>query len=255
MKTVTARRWSRWEASGTHLIISAAIAAVALILMLLVWYPRPFFEAAGGTGLLFLLVGVDVAIGPLITLVIFRSGKPGLRFDLFVIGALQLAALIYGGYVMFEARPVYLALVKGQFEMVTAVEVRADELAKARRLEFRRLPLTGPRIVYSELTEEERREAVTSFLEGGLDIQHRPRFFVPYDERRNEALKQAQPVDQARRTWPEVIPVIEAYLAGAGRRPEEIAYFSVRAPFRWLVAIVDAKTGALLKFLPAPGPP
>jgi hypothetical protein len=250
----TARRgWSRWQASGIHLLISAAIAAVAIAVMLLVWYPRPFFEAAGGTGLLFLLVGVDVVIGPVITLVIFRSGKRGLRFDLFVIGVLQIAALLYGGYVMFAARPVYLALVKGQFEMVTAVEVSAEELAKARRSEFRRLPLTGPRMVYSELTAEELREAVTSFISGGPDIHYRPQFYLPYDERRKEALRQAQPLDHARRAWPEAVLPIEAYLAEAGRNPQDIAYFSVRAPFRWQVALVDAKTGALLKFLPVPG--
>ena len=85
---------SRWKASGIHLLLSAAIAVVVLTLMLMVWYPWPLFEAAGGSRLVFILVGVDVTLGPLITLVIFKSGKPGLKFDLTVIALVQLAALV-----------------------------------------------------------------------------------------------------------------------------------------------------------------
>src|SRR5207248_3174204 len=69
---MSARAFTRWRASGLHLLISATIALAVLAAMLLVWYPRPLFEAAGGNDLLFILVSVDVAIGPLITLLIFK---------------------------------------------------------------------------------------------------------------------------------------------------------------------------------------
>src|SRR6266850_1448004 len=45
---------TRWQASGLHLAISAAIAALAVALVALIWYPGPLAEAAGGYGLLFL---------------------------------------------------------------------------------------------------------------------------------------------------------------------------------------------------------
>ena len=247
--SITARRLTRWQASGLHLLISIAIAAAALAVMLLVWYPRPLFEASGGTGLLYILVGVDVVIGPLITLVVFKAGKRGMRFDLVVIGLLQLAALLYGSYIMFEARPVYIALVKGQFEVVTAVEVSADQLAQARRPEFRRLPLDGPKLVYIEMNEQERSEVVQSVFAGGPDIHMRPKYYVPYAERSREALAEAQRLEQARRTWPEAVPLIDRYLAESGRKEADTAYLPGRAPFGWIIALVDAKTGAVLRFL------
>ena len=40
-----------------------------------------------------LQVSVDVTLGPLITLIIFKPGKKGLLFDLVVIGMMQSAAL------------------------------------------------------------------------------------------------------------------------------------------------------------------
>ena len=86
------RRLTRWHASGAHLLISAAIAAAVLTLMLTVWYPPPLFEAAGGNDLALILIGVDVVIGPLLTLIVFKPGKRGLRFDLAAIAVFQLAA-------------------------------------------------------------------------------------------------------------------------------------------------------------------
>jgi hypothetical protein len=243
------RKLTRWHASGIHLLISALIAAAALAMMLLVWYPQPLFEAAGGSGLLFILIGVDVIIGPLITLIIFKAGKPGLRFDLCTIAVLQLGALLYGIYVTFEARPVFIALVKDQFEVVSAVEIPPEELAQARRPEFRRLPLTGPVLVYSELDERERQEAVLAVLSGGPDIQHRPKYYVPFAERTKQALAQAKPLDHARKTWPQAQQPIEKFLAQSGRQAADVVYLAGRAPYGWIIVLLDAKNGELLKFL------
>jgi hypothetical protein len=246
---IPTRKLTRWQASGLHLLISATIAATALAVTLLAWYPRPLFEASGGTGLLHILVGVDVAIGPLLTLAVFKSGKPGMRFDLTVIGLLQLSALLYGSYVMFEARPVFIALVKGQFEAVSAVEIPKDQLAQARRPEYRELPVTGPEVVYIEIDQDEMQEVIRSVFAGGPDIQHRPKYFVPYAERRKEALSQAQPLGHARRTWPEAVPLIDDYLRKSGRTEADTVYLPGRAPFGWIIALVDAKTGEVLRFL------
>ena len=86
---MAARAFSRWRASGLHLAISAAVAAGSLALILGLWFPGPLFEAAGGLGLLYLLVGVDVVLGPLLTMIVFKPGKPGLKLDVAVIGTLR----------------------------------------------------------------------------------------------------------------------------------------------------------------------
>src|SRR5258708_3551429 len=70
---------SRWQAAGIHLGISALIAAVVLVVLYLVWYPSPYFTAMGGDQFALLVVGVDVVIGPLITLIIYRANKEAAR--------------------------------------------------------------------------------------------------------------------------------------------------------------------------------
>lgn len=87
---------TRGKAAAIHLGISALVAAAVIGLMLMLWYPPPYFEAMGGETLLMLIVGCDVIIGPLITLIIFKPHKKGLKTDLTIIGCVQVAALAYG---------------------------------------------------------------------------------------------------------------------------------------------------------------
>ena len=138
---------SRWKASGIHLLLSAGIAGALVAVMLLVWYPWPLFEVAGGSGLIMILVGVDVVLGPLITLVIFKAGKKGLKFDLAVIASLQLAALAYGVHAVYVVRPVYMVYNIDRFNLVAAIDLDPADLAAAKREEFRRLPVDGPHYI------------------------------------------------------------------------------------------------------------
>ena len=94
----------------------------------------------GGEILLRLLIGVDVVVGPVITLLIFDPKKQSLKYDLAVIAVLQVAALAYGSYVMFEARPVYNVFVDDRFYTVPANSIDADSLARA-AADYRPLPL------------------------------------------------------------------------------------------------------------------
>ena len=85
---------SRWKAASIHLSISILVGLLVLALLFLVWYPEPYFEAAGGQHLIVVLLGVDLVLGPLMTLILFKSGKWGMRFDLWMIGIIQSAALV-----------------------------------------------------------------------------------------------------------------------------------------------------------------
>src|SRR5882762_8510974 len=95
------KKVTRWKASGLHLMLSVVIAASVLGVMVAIWFPGPLFTAAGGNDLLFILVGVDVIIGPALTLAVYKQGKRGMKSDLTVIGVLQVAALVYGMHIVY----------------------------------------------------------------------------------------------------------------------------------------------------------
>src|SRR5687768_1945155 len=108
---------TRWRASGLHLLISAAVAGPLLAVVLAVWFPGPLFVASGGSNLILILLAVHLIVGPLITLVVYKQGKRGMKFDLVAIAVLQLAAFAYGVHVVYLARPAFIVFVKDQFQV------------------------------------------------------------------------------------------------------------------------------------------
>jgi len=78
----------RLRAIGIHLAISLGVAALAALLVFGLRYPYPYREISGGRTLFMLVACVDVALGPLITLIIFSQSKPRrkLMMDFTVIG-------------------------------------------------------------------------------------------------------------------------------------------------------------------------
>jgi hypothetical protein len=136
-------------AFAIHFLVTAALGACAAALIFLVWFPSPLATMIGGTKLFQLVVGCDLALGPLISLVIYNSRKSRreLVIDYSIVGALQLAALVYGVMIVAGTRPVYIAFSADRLEVVTARDIRPDELAAARDAQYRTLSLTGPRLV------------------------------------------------------------------------------------------------------------
>lgn len=245
-----ARGFSRWQAAGLHLLISATIAASSLALILGLWFPGPLFEAAGGLGLLFLLVSVDVNAGPLLTLIVFKSGKPGLKLDLAVIGALQLSALLYGLSVVSLARPAFVVFVLDRFELVAAGDLAPEELAAARFPEFRAVPWNGPRLAAADLpADPAERQKLISLAPSGIDVQHFPRYYVPYAERTQQVLARAVPLARLRETDPETAKAVDAWLASSGTKEGDVRALLLRTRFAWIAVLVDPKTAQPLQYV------
>jgi len=72
------------------------------------WYPTPHFSLSGGWDGLKILAGVDLVLGPLLTLVVFNIKKPKkeLVMDLSLIVLMQFAALGWGLNAVYQQRPV-----------------------------------------------------------------------------------------------------------------------------------------------------
>jgi hypothetical protein len=142
-------KWKeRAQAACVHLTASLAVAALAALLVFVVWFPFPYREISGGRALFELLVAVDLTLGPLLTFVVFNRAKPRRELwrDLSVIAVLQLAALGYGLHAVYQARPVYLVYEVDRFQVVTAADVDPSELGQAPP-DLRELPWHGVQVI------------------------------------------------------------------------------------------------------------
>jgi hypothetical protein len=194
----------RAQAAGVHLLVSCAVAAVAAGLVFGLWFPGIYRSVAGGRDLFLLVSAVDVVLGPLLTFAVFnmKKGWPHLRRDLAVIGAIQLAGLIYGLHSVYQARPVAMVFETDRFRVISAVQVYVRELPEARP-EYRQLPVFGPWLLGTRAPNagKERNDAMFMGLDG-VDRAQRPLFWQPYAESVTEALGKARPLAKLLAQYP-----------------------------------------------------
>src|SRR6188768_3691636 len=155
-------------ATGIHFLVTLGFAACAAALIFLVWYPDPFETMIGGTEMFLLVVGCDLVLGPLISLVIYdrRKSRRALITDYSIVGVVQIAALVYGVHTLAAARPVYVAFNHDRIEIVSALDISDEELAAANAPVYGSLPLTGPRFISIKVPAAEQQDALFESVAG-----------------------------------------------------------------------------------------
>lgn len=100
------------KATVIHFLCSVLLFLLALAWIRWVLYPNFHFELNGVWYGLRLIAGVDLILGPLITLLIYHSAKPKREKigDFAIVGVVQLAALFYGLHTMYQEHPRMIAL-------------------------------------------------------------------------------------------------------------------------------------------------
>ena len=239
---------SRWKASAIHLIISFLVILSLSALLSVAWYPPSYAWAIGGLGLITILAGVDVFLGPLLTLIVWDVNKPNLRLDMSVIIFIQAIGLSYGLYTIFLARPVYQVFAVSQFDLVSAVEIPMGESGKAVYDEFKSLPVSGPKIIAARLPIDpaERNQILFSSLHGGADLPQLPRYYVPYSEMAAEAARKAKPLEGLLQRDPATRDKLSSYLSGHDLNPAKVKYLPMHAKAHDQTVLLDADTGAVL---------
>jgi hypothetical protein len=223
-----ARVLSRWQAAGLHLLASSTVAALAGLLLFGVWYPSPYTQAAGADRLIMLLIGIDLVLGPLLTLIVYKHGKKGMAFDIAFIASVQLAALVYGMLVISESRPVFVVVAKDMTYLTMASSLSDEDLAAAVEPRLRQRSWTGPVQVAAPPPEtaEMRQELLDSGL-GGKDIDRLPKYFRPMDTAGLSLIEASTPlqrladVDAAREA-------VQTFVAGAGIPIEQLRFQPLR---------------------------
>lgn len=246
------RMKSRLHASGIHLGISFALAMLMSLVVFGVWYPYPYRDASGGRSLFTLLVGVDVVMGPLITFMVFNHAKPRRELvqDLCVVGLLQLAALGYGFWTMYEARPVHMVFEYHRLSVVHAVDVDSDALKQAPP-DLNALPLTGPTLLSLRPfkdSEEQYQSTITAL--GGRPQAAQPALWRPWAAARAEILAESHPVSQLKERFESQSVLIDQAVSSTGRPVSQLRYLPlITRKAEWTV-LIDEKTVEPVGFLP-----
>ena len=242
------KKFSRWKAAAIHLLISIAIAFTVVAAMLFLWYPSAYFQAMGGGGLLMLVTGVDVVLGPLITLIIFNTKKKSLKFDLTCVAIVQMVALAYGVSTMFQARPVYTVFNKDRFDVIIAADMNSTERAKVTDGAFKSLSFTGPQIVAME-TPSDIKE-LRRMQESGIDSRAFSQYYVPYDAKAKEAAAVAKPFTEWQKTHTATAEKIKSFLVTKAIDETKVGFLPLYTRNEDMTVVLDRETGKILAIAP-----
>ncbi len=242
---------TRWQAAAIHLGICVLIALAVLACMMLLWYPWPYFQAVGGTRLALTVIGVDVVIGPLITLVVYNPKKKSLRFDLAVVALLQMGALFYGVHVVYVARPVYVVFNVDRFDVVGTHDLFPDDWQALAPEAFKTVPRTGPRLVAADLPPDpkERERLLFTSIETGADLANFPQYYRPYREHAARVIAKSRPLAELREKRPEAAADLARLIDSFGEDAGHIGFLPMRARARDLTAVIDRRNGNLIEVL------
>ena len=225
-----------------HLAISLIVVAALCGLIFFVWYPGAFFEVRGTWNALKILISVDLVVGPLLTLVVYKAGKSSLKFDMSVIAAIQLLALVYGSWVLYQERPYYMIFAVDRFELIGRHEVDTSGAV------FDSLPvkpLVGPAqaIALRPDNPEDLQQLMNEVLfEAKPDIERRPNLWHAYAEAKEHVAERL--VDLAKLTGqgPDAAATVEAYLQSTNRNAAELGYIPLIGRERNFAVILDRET-------------
>lgn len=99
-------------AMSIHLLCSLVLVLIGLA-VLSHWYPSWLFSSDGGLKVFWMLLGVDMVLGPLMTFVLYSPNKSMKErvLDLSIVAILQLSAFAYGMHLAWQQRPQALVYV------------------------------------------------------------------------------------------------------------------------------------------------
>lgn len=239
---------TRWKASFIHLLISIAVVGSVAAYIIYFWYPLALIPMAKVDKLLGLVGGIDLIVGPLLTLIVYKTGKASLKMDLTVIALVQAAFLSLGLYTMFQSRPVFLVASSKTFDLVFASDISPEALAKARTPQYQQLGITKPQLVGAKMPTDvnEKLRIVNSALSGAGDLQTMPMYYVEYKEIIPDILANSFPLLAGKHASEQAIDIMREAAKSYGRKPDDVHFMRLGSSRGFATMLVDAKTGEVV---------
>ncbi len=240
---------SRYKAFTIHLGISLLIFLFLLALIVFVWYPQPYFAADGGWQGIRLIAGVDLVLGPLLTLIVYRAGKPGLRLDLTLIGLAQAAALAVGIYLVQDQRTAMVVYADGAFYSLNSEQIHdAGERAAA----LQDAAAGAPAYAYVHLPEDKKAalDVKMRIFKDSRPLYLRGELYEPLDKRALPAvIARGADIQALTRARPEDQAVLAQFLQEQQQPAEAFVFVPLYCRYRDALLVLDKRDGKIVDAL------
>ena len=142
-----------------------------------------------------MLLVIDVILGPLLGLLVYKESKKTLKFDLSVIILIQIAALCYGVFSIEQGRPAWLVYNVNRFELVRKNEL-VDTNIQHVQPQSQKPSWFKPQYVATEFAKDIQQHNDEMFAEvfSGISISQRPERYVELTQAKNQIQQRALPL-------------------------------------------------------------
>ncbi|MDA1076036.1 MAG: hypothetical protein O3A63_14930, partial [Proteobacteria bacterium] len=199
-----------------------------------------------------IIIFVDLILGPTLTLIVFKPGKPGLKTDLTLIGVFQTVCLLAGTYVVWSERPIAMVFQDGQFfsmsrDDFTAFGVEVPDLSRFNQPS----PVWVSVAISKDPTEQS--ELRKRALETKQPLRTMTELYVPFSTDHLNFDKDPYPndriLDRDRDTQD-----VPRWLAEHGGTLEDYAFYRFGTRYRFIFIGADRATHRIKGILKTPGP-
>ncbi|QLB60562.1 type IV pilin accessory protein [Acinetobacter indicus] len=229
----------------SHLLLSFLVALLVIGLVFFIWYPSPLATAVGVMHIFLMLLVIDVILGPLLGLLVYKEGKKTLKFDLSIIILIQIAALCYGVYSIEQGRPAWLVYNVDRFELVRKNELVDSNIQQAQP-QFQQASWFKPQYVATEFAKDTQQRNDEMFAEvfSGISIAQRPERYVELTQAKTQIQQRALPLNELEQynSKAEVEKALAKY-------PNADAWLPLKANAVDMVVLLNKETAEVIKIV------
>ena len=239
MKINASRFKQAFKAMTVHFGLSLLVAAVVALLVFTLWFPYPYRELAGGRELFILVMAVDIVCGPLLTFVLFSPTKPKkeLLTDISLVAFIQILALSYGIWTVWQVRPVYLVQEADKLNIISWSKIdtkNIETIAPELKPQF----FSGPIKVSLRAQTMAEQLAIDSTIPSAVkDKSEQPNLYITYDG--TKAYTNGRPVTDLLRVHPSLRTNIEILATSSNRKYDitELHFLYIVGRQYWIAVI------------------
>jgi len=228
------------KAFSIHLLLSFTLVSCLLGLVVYFWFPPDYIGISSFKDVTLLIIGIDLIIGPLLTFIVFKPNKKSLKIDLSTIVFLQLIAISYGVYALYQTHPLFVTYKQGIFNLVHANEINLD---KAKYNDLKVSTFSSGNLAFTQLPKDpkERMEVMLSVdMKGEPDIDKRAEFYEPYDNHLETILKNS--LDATKLFSEKELDEPRKKFLTKYKEKENYAYFPIKGASDVAIIVLDKKT-------------
>ncbi len=227
---------SRLKAFIIHFSISFLIFLILLYFILVQWYPQPLFSTDGGWRIIRIIVGVGLILGPLLTLIVFKPGKPGLKFDLSMIVLAQILALSWGVWTTYNERPAAVIYTLDFFTPVPAYQLAEQGITTK---ELKKYGDSWPILIYIDIPKENISKILAEAMTSGKPVYLLTQYYSKFGKEQAQVLKEnSMNIEKYVENKPELKKLYQHSLITSTAKTN-ISYLALHSREKWVTAVFD----------------